>query len=335
MGPAYYGTAFKNSVENYSAISFWANDATAKYDDVIFNHIEKASAKMIISLFVSDGSEYVYVIDALNHYWTNYTISFADFKLDGVVTSDTVVLNSANIIGIKFGLQYFYYLENGSIHPMYINNNYVYFDTLKFTKDTTTSQKELSSKLTPSKEDANICYIDNFDSYTNESLASSWGFNETLSYSKMEVSSDTSTNSGKSLKLQYQGNENSVTYSHQVLFDETVKGKAIALSLKGDNKATVYINIYMTYANTTYKYRATLTNVSDSWNKYTVGFNNFTKVEGTGSVALSSTNVKYITKITFGIVNSKDHELSNIYVDDIMLDANVGYTANTKSAIGG
>ena len=70
---------FINSPSNYNAISFNANDASVKFDDVVFNHIEKVSAKMMVSLYLSSDEEYTYVIDSLNQYWTNYTINFSSF----------------------------------------------------------------------------------------------------------------------------------------------------------------------------------------------------------------------------------------------------------------
>ena len=74
MGCAYYGLEFDNNVAGFNSLSFWANDYSTKFSNVAYNYLESVSAKMIISLFVTSGEEYVYVIDALNKYWTNYTI---------------------------------------------------------------------------------------------------------------------------------------------------------------------------------------------------------------------------------------------------------------------
>ncbi|MBP5193141.1 MAG: hypothetical protein J6126_00220, partial [Clostridia bacterium] len=90
-----------------------------------------------------------------------------------------------------------------------------------------------------------------------------------------------------------------------------------------DGKATVYVNIYMVYAGVSYKFRATLTSVSSEWTVYTIGFDNFVKIEGTGSIVLSRRMVKNITRITFGIVNSADTEVSRIYLDKMVLDGTV------------
>ena len=67
-----------------------------------------------------------------------------------------------------------------------------------------------------------------------------------------------------------------------VSIDTNVKGKAIQLDIKGDDKATVYINVFFDYAGTLFKYRATLNKVAGSWNTYTIGFDtsNFVKQEG-------------------------------------------------------
>ena len=123
--------------------------------------------------------------------------------------------------------------------------------------------------------------------------------------------------------MNYRGNSDSVAYGINTVIDESVSANSIKVLIKGDGKATVYINVYMVFAGAAYKYRATLTQVSEEWTVYTIGFDNFEKIEGSGSVALSRSKVRYITKITFGMVNSSDGELSCIYVDKITLDGTV------------
>ena len=336
MAPACYGLQFDNSVEGYNALSFWANDYSTKFDNAAFNYLSSVSAKMIITLYVESGEEYVYIIDALNRYWTNYTISFDDFILNSPKTVDTMALESQNIVGLMFEFQYYYYTEDGTPYPVYMNNNAIYFDNLRFDNTDKTNSKELATRITPEADNPTLCYIDRFDDYTETSLLNSWSMNESLDYSKIELISE---DYNKYMKMQYKGNSDSVSYGFTTLFADEVQAKAIRLNLKGDGKATVYINIYMTYAGENYKYRATLSKVADSWNEYTIGIGekNFVKVEGTGQVVLSSRYVPNITKITFGIVNSTDKELSYVYVDEIRFDASdaVKYSTNTVTPIGG
>lgn len=326
MGPAYYGLKFINSPSNYNAISFNANDASVKFDDVVFNHIEKVSAKMMVSLYLSSDEEYIYVIDSLNKYWTNYTINFSAFKLNGEALVDSLPLESVNIVGVKFGLQYYYYDKNNNPYPVYLNNNAVYFDDICFTNGTT-NIKELSNKITPIEDNPNVCIVDDFESYNNESLKDYWAMNNNLAYSDLSLVNE---DNNQYMKMKYKGNSDSVAYSFQTLFSEEAKAKAISLRLKGDNKATVYINFYVNYANGKYKYRATLKNVSDSWYTYTIGFSNFVQVEGS-TLTLSNKLLTSIYKISFGIVNYSTNDESYVYVDDIKFDYSVSYTINSKT----
>ncbi len=70
------------------------------------------------------------------------------------------------------------------------------------------------------------------------------------------------------------------------------------------------------------------------WVKYTIGFSNFVKVEGNGDISLSSSIVPNIQKITFGIKNYSDYNLSYFYLDNLCLSTTASYTANTAEVIG-
>ena len=325
MGPACYGVVLTNSPKGFDSISFKAKDASVKFDDPAFRHINSVSATCIVTAYTNEGAEYAYVIPSLEKDWTKYTIKFSDFELKTEGAEVSEPLSSGNIAGFMLGFMYYYYNADGTPNPQYPSNNYIYFDDFTYAAGGKTETISLSVKLLPSEDDANICLVDDFDSYTDETLFDSWSINSTFDYAALALSNDTANGSGYSLEMRYKGNSDSVSYVHPVLFDESVNAKGIRLSLKGDGKATVYINIYLTYANSTYKYRATLKNVGPEWTEYVVGFNNFEMVEGSGSMTLSKKLVSSITKMTIGIVNSKDYEESTVLLDNFRFDGNIGY----------
>lgn len=333
MYPAYYGLRFNNFVENKNAISIDFNDASIKFEDAKFNHINDVSAKAIVSLYVESGEEYVYVIDSLNKFWSRYVLSFNDFILSTPITSETMPLNSENIIGLKIGLQYYYYLANGVSYPLYANNNYVYMDNLKFINANNTNIASLAKEVSPSLDNANVSLIEDFEAYDNSSLYDYWIDQKPTEYSGFSLSDDTSTLTGKSLKMKYQGNQASVSYGSSFKMNENVKGKGFIIDLKGDDVCTIYINIFVTYSGTNFKFRASLNNVASSWKRYTIGFDNFSKIEGSGNIVLSSSIANKINKITFGLVNYSNNNVSYCYCDNIKLDYGVSYSTLSSVAL--
>lgn len=325
MGPANYGAVLAGCPEGFNAISFKANDTSVKFEDAAFKYLTDVAATCIVTAYTNEGAEYVYVIPALEKDWTQYTINFADFTLSTEGAEVSEELSSGNIAGFMIGFQYYYYNEDGKPNPQYPSNNYIYFDDFTFVKDGKTEQVSMSVRLFPSEDDANICIAEDFEAYTEENLADGWSINSTNGYEGLTLSDNGSKGSGQSLAMKYKGNSTSVSYVHPMLFDDSVNAKAIRLSIKGDDKATVYINIYLTYAKSTYKYRATLKNVSSDWTEYVIGFDNFDMVEGSGSMTLSKKLVPSITKMSIGIVNTADYEESTILLDNIRFDGNVGY----------
>ena len=324
MGQASYATMFDSPAENYTAVSLWAMDRSLKHDDAAFNYIEEVTAQMIVALYVSTGEEYHTTVESISKYWTEYTLSFEDFTLAEGYFGQVTPLAAENIVAIRIGFQYYYYAKSGSAkvpHPVYVSGNYVYIDNVRFTTDTETAETELTHKLKPSEANANVCVIDNFDDATADTLSIKG--EKGYDYESATLSNETPLGVGQSVQLTYQGNQNSPSYGINMVVDKSVSANSVKVLIKGDGKATVYINIYMDYAGTTYKYRATLTEVAAEWTVYTIGFDNFEKIEGTGSVALSRSKVQYITKITIGIVNFKDNLSSSIYIDAMAFDGTV------------
>ncbi len=324
MGQAMYGTAFDSPKKYYNAVSFWAMDRSVKSDNAAFNYLSDVSAQMIVALYVNTGEEYHAVINSVDKYWTEYTISFDDFTLSEGFYGDVTPLTSENVVAIRLGFQYYYYAKYGEQllpYPVYVSSNFVYVDNIGFTVAEESSERELMKKLVPSAENDKICVVADFDEDTEETFAVKG--EKGYEYESVALSTTTATGSGNSAKMNYRGNSDSVAYGINTVIDESVSANSIKVLIKGDGKATVYINVYMVFAGAAYKYRATLTQVSEEWTVYTIGFDNFEKIEGSGSVALSRSKVRYITKITFGMVNSSDGELSCIYVDKITLDGTI------------
>ncbi|MBP5177555.1 MAG: hypothetical protein ILP02_03105, partial [Clostridia bacterium] len=336
MGQAQYATMIEDSPEGYSALSLWAMDKSVKHDDSAYNYLEEVNAEMVVSLYLAGGEEYRAEKTDVSKYWTEYTFAFDDFTLAEGFFGQVQPLVSENVVAVKICFQYYYYAMISGVKtpkPTYVSGNYVYIDNLKFTTATESGVKELTHKLMPSAENAEICVIDDFDSATEETVGIKG--ERGYSYEKVELSSETAAGAGKSVRLFYQGNKESVSYAVNTVIDKSVSANSVRLLLKGDGKATVYVNIYMNYAGTTYKYRATLTAVAAEWTVYTIGFDKFEKIEGTGSIALTKSRVQYITKITFGIVNFVDNEVSSIFVDKMTFDGTVpdrqgGTTAFTR-----
>ena len=321
MGQAAYGTYITNAKAGYDAISVWAMDRSVKKEEAVFNYLPEVTAQMIIGIYVLTGEEYDYVINGVSKYWTEYTVSFADFTLAEGYYGEITPLTSENIAAIRVGFQYFYYTQSGVPYPTYVSSNYVYIDNLKLVSAAGTSTRELQEKLVPSSEDQMVCVVADFDGDTPETLQMKG--EKGYAYESIGLSSVTASGSGQSVEMQYKGNSESVAYGLSTVIDESVSANALKLLMKGDGKATVYVNIYMVYAGVSYKFRATLTSVSSEWTVYTIGFDNFVKIEGTGSIVLSRRMVKNITRITFGIVNSADTEVSRIYLDKMVLDGTV------------
>lgn len=325
MFAARYGIMFEGR-EGFDALQIWAKDNSTKNSEAVFNHIDEVCATMIVTLYLDTGEQYSATIGALNKYWTNYVICFDDFRLDGEIYGTVQPLVSEHIAGVSVALQYYYYEQNGTPHPMYMNNNAVYIDNLAFVTAEESRITELAHKIVPTEDDPKLAVIDDY-----EGGVLLWNENSAYGYEGLALVP--SYDGGTCLEMQYRGSSDSVSYATTLLVDDAVNARAVQVKIKGDGKATVYINIYLEYAGNVYKYRAALVGVSEEWTVYTIGFDNFNKIEGSGNTALAKSLVPYINKITFGIVNWQDHDASSILVDDLCFDGNAGYTANSAEPV--
>ena len=328
MEPALYTLNFSNSVENYNAIQFKGIDTSMifKDDSGRFDYLKDAAAKMAIYVQTEDSS-YIYVIDKLNQYWTTYTIMLSDFTLN---SGEDLPLNVKDITSMTLAFAYFYYLENKKADPVYTSSNKVYLDDIKFTNATETNSDGVFD-IIETKD--GVTLIDNFDKYTDETLYDTWGHDDSKPYQSIALSTDTPNATGNSIKMEYKGSADSPSYVHQTIFASDAQGKAVKVKIKAPANTTVYINIFCMYANTTYKLRYEIKTTSSEWTEYTIGFNNFVKVEGNGDFSLSSARVPNISKITFGIANWNQQGQQFIYMDDLMF-TNDSYTIKTAEVIG-
>lgn len=327
MYPATYGVMFQ-SVEGYTALSFTAADMSTKSGNAAFNYLSDANAKLKVTVYVQRSETLVetfgYVVPKLASDWTVYTIAFDDFVRDESFYGDVLPFTSADVVGVMFELQYFYYTQDGKASPQYVSSQNVLLDNVKFTADTKTSSEPLVGKLKPTDDNPLLCLVDDMETLQ-------WVDMSKQTYSSLELSDNTASGNGHSVKMGYKGNSDSVSYRYNCEFDKSVAAKAVRVRIYGDGKATVYLNIILIHANTTYKFRATLTGVEHGWHEYVVGFSNFVQVEGSGSQVLSSKLVSNITAISVGIVNSADSNESSILMDDLYLDGSVKY--GTKEVI--
>ena len=316
MGQAQYGLMFAGK-EGFSALSFSAIDRSVKQENAAYNHIKEVAAKMIVSLYVNTGEEYITVVDELSKYWTRYTFALKDFKLVEGYYGDITPLSSENIAGVKIAFQYYYYAMVNDVlypYPAYTSNNFVYIDDLKLSVADSSSAEEVIYKIMPSTTEAKVAIIDNFDSDTDETVA--WSGEKGYEYEFVTISDESAYGTGKSLNMNYKGST-SVAYVRGMVVDPSVNfANGMRLIMKGDGVATVYLNVFFVYAGKQFKYRATITNVSDEWTAYFVPFGLFAKQEGEGDIVINKTQVPNVNKISIGIVNSTGAE-SAVLLDEI------------------
>ena len=332
------------------AFSIWLCDASVKPSDPMIDYLEdeQVASEMTIQLTLSSGEWYRYVIDCVKKDWFKYTISFDDFEL---VNEDSLFdtpqpLSSDKIIHMAFGFKYFYYLkgkdgkpDTNKSHPTYVIANPVYLDEICFTNADATTIKELGGALKPDAENPNQITVDTFESnlYPEEELFDYWEYGSVKDYNLMEFSDDVSSIGGAhSLRMQYQGND-SVSYVRATQFHKRSSSKGIAIDIKGDGNAIIYLNLNLRVGSNVYKMRYSIVKPAASWTHYEIGYDYFVDVTNGSFRSISQYNSKNIESISFGIVNnlgsSKPGYKSNIYIDNIRMLVNAEYSVNTKTVI--
>jgi hypothetical protein len=314
---------------NKNALSLWLKDASVKFDDpaVAYINEEDIAAEMTIQLTMDTGEWYRYVIDKVEKEWHKYTIKFDDFTLNN---GDTLFdkpnpLNVNHIIHMAFGFKYLYYDQLGNHHPTYAIANPVYIDEIYFTSAAQSSIVELPGSIKPDAGDSNKITIDTFDEYeTDADMFDKWSYLKSFDYNEMTLSNDVSSIGGtKSNRMKYQGAD-SVSYSRVTQFVRGITAKGFSIDIKGDGKATVYLNLNWRSGSTLYKMRYTLLNVAASWTHYEIGFSKFKDINGT-TKQITQNFAGGIESVSFGIVNS-DKSQSYIYIDNVRLLRNIGYS---------
>ena len=328
------------AVVGKNAFSIWLKDASVKFDDpaVAYLNEEDIASEMTIQLTMDTGEWYRYTIDKVKKEWHNYTILFSDFELfnETDLFDEPQPLSSNHIIHMAFGFKYLYYDQQGNHHPTYAIANPVYLDEIYFVNANSSSIEELSGTIKPEFDDNNtvtITPIDSFDGYATDNDAfDNWSYGTERDYNSMTLATDVSSEGGtKSMKMHYKGSD-SVSYVRATPFANSVKARGFIIDIKGDGKATVYLNLNWRSGNTLFKMRYEINNVPAVWTRYEIGFNKFAAVGVVTEKTINRDTAKNIETISFGIVNNDKSE-SDIYIDNMKLSNIITYSAYKATAI--
>ena len=329
-----------------TAFQIWLKDASVKATNVpavAYLDEDDVTAEMTIQLTMDTGEWYRYTIDKVAKEWTNYTLAFKDFELfnEESLIDDPHPLASEHVIHMAFGFKYLYYDQQGIHRPTYAIANPVYLDEIYFTNAIETSITELGGVIKPDADDETRITVENMESYTlNDEIFENWSYGNGVDYNLVSLDNEVSSEGGNhSIKMHYKG-ATSVSYVRNTPFARNVRAKAVVLDIKGDGKATVYVNINWRMGNSLLKMRAyynqptvqnNLKNVPNVWTRYVLGFSLFKDVGGTNNTLIAE-NAREIESISFGIVNG-DSSASDIYIDNVRLLTTPAYSTNTMATI--
>ena len=233
---------------------------------------------------------------------------------------------------MAFGFKYLYYDQLGNHHPTYAIANPVYLDEIYFKSATETSIVEIDSTIKEDEDNPNRITIETLEKYSNnQAIFDYWSYMQERDYNEMALATDVSSQGGtKSLRMHYKGYD-SVSYGRVTQFASSITAKGFCIDIKGDGKATVYLNLNWRTGTSLLKMRYTVTNLPTTWTHYEIGFELFKDVGGS-SKTISANYAKNIESVSFGIVNN-DYSASDIYIDNMRLLKNINYTTNTRTAI--
>ena len=327
-----------SAAKGKNAFSIWLKDATPKSEAAAVSYLDEKdiAAEMTIQLTMDTGEWYRYVIDKVSKEWSKYTIAFSDFTLNNETDlfDDPKPLSSEHIIHIAFGFKYLYYDQQGNHYPTYAIANPVYLDEIYFVNANASSIEEISGTIKEDTDDPNKITIETMESYANnDDIFDYWSYGNDREYNEMALATVVSSQGGsKSLRMHYKGYD-SVSYGRNTPFANTITAKGFSVDIKGDDKATVYINLNWRSGTNLYKmrYNLDLKGKGDGWIHYEIGFTNFKDVNGS-TKSLSQNDARAIESISFGIVN-QDGSASDIYIDNMRMLKNIGYSANTATPI--
>ena len=341
------------AVVGKNAFSIWLKDASIKFDNdaaVSYLNEDDIKAELTIQLTMDSGEWYRYIIPAVEKEWTNYTLAFDDLMVRDEETdevlhngwfvdnADSIIngvqpLSSEHIIHIGFGFKYLYYDQQGNHHPTYAIANPVYLDNVCFTNASETTVEEIASTIKEDVDDPNKVTVETMEDYdTTDEIFDYWSYGSDKSYNSITLDNEVSSQGGNhSIKMHYKGSD-SVSYARATQFARSVTAKGVCLDIKGDAKATVYLNLnWRVSSSSLLKMRLAINMMNNVWMHYELGFDLFKDVNGSSN-SIASADAKNIESISFGIVNTDGSE-SDIYVDNIRLLKNIGYNTNTKKVI--
>jgi hypothetical protein len=155
----------------------------------------------------------------------------------------------------------------------------------------------------------------------------------------LELGDDVSSKEGgnHSLKMNYKS-YSSVSYALPTTIDAslstTMKPKGVVVDLKGDGKATVYLNLYLLINGSVMLVRKAIASTAllTGWARYAIGFDKFNDAGTSTNAVVTAQNIVSIYQITFGIVNA-DYSASAIYMDNLRFDNSITRTSDTATAI--
>ena len=319
-----------------NAFSIWLKDASVKFDDPVIAYIddEDIAAEMTIQLTLDTGEWYRYTIEKVLKEWNKYTIAFDDFELfnEDSLFDEPQPLTSEHVVHMAFGFKYLYYDQQGNHHPTYAIANPVYLDEIYFTNADSSSIVDISGAMREDTDNPNRITVETMEGYIEtDDIFDYWDYGNTKAYSEIALSNEASSQGGNhSIRMKYKGSD-SVSYVRLTQFAKTITATGISLDIKGDGKAKAYVNLNWRSGANVFKMRYLITDVFEDWTHYEIGFNYFKDSGGTRKM-LSSQTAKQIESISFGVINSDNTE-SYIYVDNIRMQKDIGYTTNTRATI--
>lgn len=321
----------------FDSLSIWLKDASVKSSSSAFNYLDSVAAHAYIALSLTAGSVYYYDIAAVSKVWTNYVIPFSLFRL----ASGSETLTSASISKLTLAFSYVYYAQDGTASPTYMMANPVYVDNIALLNSGATEANAIAKEkaIKADAADPSKATIETAEEYQSTGdLLGIWGYGNTNEANNLELGDDVSSEGGShSLKMNYKS-YSSVSYALPTTIDAsvstTMKPKGVVVDLKGDGKATVYINLYLLINGSVMLVRKAIakTALATSWTRYAIGFDKFSDAGTSANASITAQNITSVYQITFGIVNA-DYSASTIYMDNLRFDNSITRTTDTAVAI--
>ena len=321
MAPAQYQIplSFEEGA-SFNAVSIWLKDNSVLSLESAVSYLKEVSASCTIGFYTDMGITYTYTIDALPKVWTLYEIPFSALKR----SSGIVDLELSDIAYFGMAFTYHYYTQDGQPFPTYAMQNPVYADNIRLTNADEVLISTLEKAIVPDQENENQATLDDCESYPGGNPLSSWSYVKEHEANSITLSDDVSSSGGNhSIKMNYKG-ATSVSYALGLTMDssisDTLRPKGLVLDIKGDGKATVYVNIYAVSGTSTMQVRKNILSgdLKTGWARYQIGFGQFTDYMNPSTAQINANNAVNIYQVTIGIVNT-DSSASSIYVDNLRL----------------